>query len=862
MGESATVVIASTNSAMEQPQPGAVATTVLAGSAQEPGGVETATKGTLEVNPAMTASLRPEEAAIDEAISAAGMRGATAQAQKAIVVPASVVAAATAAGGGGGGGGATSSQTANAVAEALGIPLSIVTSTGGAATLRLSATDVANGNLMGGARGGGQTASLVVASPAASTSAGGGGEVTLVPVLGPKRVLMLAGGGAGGGATTQLLAVQRGGGGGAGGAGGQQTVFLPQQPQAAQQTVTLTQQQQQQVQGILTAGDASGGGGTILIQRGNARPTTVGGGQQQQQQQFALLKAGGGVGGSGSEQLVAVSAGDNIVAVNNNNNNSHPTGVLPTRVVILPQHPVAPSADQVQQFLQQTATATGSQPPPTAETQQTSVSAALPNQTTGPEADPAAAAANSSVDQAVAVATAEQLSAVSASSSASAPVPAGAVTVTVGAAGINSSGNTVMIDASNPDATKMFDPSCSYTTLTSPHNGRMTPPCYVSNSYATLTPLQPLPPISTISSMQDKFQAYSPGSGAAAAAAAANVAAGTFVMQNNLPNISLGSPYNSYEKLGMSPPPYHAAHMMSGQQPNHSPSALSPQGIAASVASSYSHSNSTSKQEPLSPGAAAAAAANYYSDPARGTPHDLSPPHSIDAHSPADGQPVYPTSQAALTSGNNPSLNGMASISPHAISPVPAAHHSPNNASAAAAAAAAAAANRDISPPSPPNHSHNHPAPPPPPVSAAAALLPHLSQPLPTHPHPPQQTSMITLKSSSGNNNNNNAANAASSAGEGEEINTKELAQRISAELKRYSIPQAIFAQRVLCRSQGTLSDLLRNPKPWSKLKSGRETFRRMAKWLQEPEFQRMSALRLAGMYFFYAINLLRTLHN
>jgi hypothetical protein len=80
-----------------------------------------------------------------------------------------------------------------------------------------------------------------------------------------------------------------------------------------------------------------------------------------------------------------------------------------------------------------------------------------------------------------------------------------------------------------------------------------------------------------------------------------------------------------------------------------------------------------------------------------------------------------------------------------------------------------------------------------------------------------------------------------------EELNTKDLAQRISAELKRYSIPQAIFAQRVLCRSQGTLSDLLRNPKPWSKLKSGRETFRRMFKWLQEPEFQRMSALRLAG---------------
>ncbi|XP_038122525.1 one cut domain family member 2 isoform X2 [Culex quinquefasciatus] len=93
----------------------------------------------------------------------------------------------------------------------------------------------------------------------------------------------------------------------------------------------------------------------------------------------------------------------------------------------------------------------------------------------------------------------------------------------------------------------------------------------------------------------------------------------------------------------------------------------------------------------------------------------------------------------------------------------------------------------------------------------------------------------------------NGLGGGSSSGGDGEEINTKELAHRISSELKRYSIPQAIFAQRVLCRSQGTLSDLLRNPKPWSKLKSGRETFRRMYKWIQEPEYQRMSALRLAA---------------
>ncbi|XP_050314637.1 homeobox protein onecut isoform X2 [Anthonomus grandis grandis] len=108
------------------------------------------------------------------------------------------------------------------------------------------------------------------------------------------------------------------------------------------------------------------------------------------------------------------------------------------------------------------------------------------------------------------------------------------------------------------------------------------------------------------------------------------------------------------------------------------------------------------------------------------------------------------------------------------------------------------------------------------------------------HQHNQQQT--IQIK-----NGSPTSISVSSMGADVEEINTKELAQRISAELKRYSIPQAIFAQRVLCRSQGTLSDLLRNPKPWSKLKSGRETFRRMWKWLQEPEFQRMSALRLAA---------------
>ncbi len=133
----------------------------------------------------------------------------------------------------------------------------------------------------------------------------------------------------------------------------------------------------------------------------------------------------------------------------------------------------------------------------------------------------------------------------------------------------------------------------------------------------------------------------------------------------------------------------------------------------------------------------------------------------------------------------------------------------------------------------------------------ASATMPHII----TNHQSPQHSVALSNRKQSTKSHSQHISNTSTPGPVGmgpgtelEEINTKELAQRISAELKRYSIPQAIFAQRVLCRSQGTLSDLLRNPKPWSKLKSGRETFRRMLKWLEEPEFQRMSALRLAGM--------------
>ncbi|XP_069025163.1 one cut domain family member 2 isoform X2 [Embiotoca jacksoni] len=127
------------------------------------------------------------------------------------------------------------------------------------------------------------------------------------------------------------------------------------------------------------------------------------------------------------------------------------------------------------------------------------------------------------------------------------------------------------------------------------------------------------------------------------------------------------------------------------------------------------------------------------------------------------------------------------------------------------------------------------------PAASSAGHHPH------PHPHLQSPSHGPMLASTRERPPSSSGTQGGNGSGQLEEINTKEVAQRITAELKRYSIPQAIFAQRVLCRSQGTLSDLLRNPKPWSKLKSGRETFRRMWKWLQEPEFQRMSALRLAA---------------
>ncbi|XP_054706644.1 homeobox protein onecut-like [Uloborus diversus] len=376
-----------------------------------------------------------------------------------------------------------------------------------------------------------------------------------------------------------------------------------------------------------------------------------------------------------------------------------------------------------------------------------------------------------------------------------------------------------MLDAS--DFRALTEPT--YQTL----NGRMSPPGFATavqaNSYATLTPLQPLPPISTMSDKFSHHYGHHPHVGGGNG--------GFSLMQNNLSHMA-GHGYHGYDKLGG----------IAGMNMNH-PTAMSgmmSNGLQqqAGIAPSYATQNGLhSPEKNLSP--------NGYESYAH---RDLT--RGLVSQSPT----VSPTSMMSTLNGLA-AVNGMGHQSSHLQA-------------------------RDVKP------SATALSAPTPVPSGAAAPTPNPTTPggIPlTQPSAPIQASVtnnhaVGLNGSmvsmvghhklsmhpqqgqgphGGPPSGQKVGSSAAAAEEVEEINTKELAQRISAELKRYSIPQAIFAQRVLCRSQGTLSDLLRNPKPWSKLKSGRETFRRMYKWLEEPEFQRMSALRLAGIYRFSLVLLL-----
>ncbi|KAL1443380.1 hypothetical protein MTO96_007468 [Rhipicephalus appendiculatus] len=290
--------------------------------------------------------------------------------------------------------------------------------------------------------------------------------------------------------------------------------------------------------------------------------------------------------------------------------------------------------------------------------------------------------------------------------------------------------------------------------------GRMSPGGFSSSSYATLTPLQPLPPIST---MSDKFSHYGhhhqhhPGANGGFAPLA----------------MGMGG-YSQYDKLGAT---------MSGamnMSPPHGTAPMLGAGSALPSPPPYSQ-NGLSVDKGLN-GYEAAAAASYGGSSA--------PQRELTRL----GSPQSPTS---LHSPMLPALNG---LSPH----------TPPQAHLAAPA----------TPPQPPQPP---PAPQPEP-KPARVLLPVVSsnalgQVVVCGAKASVVSSSLVLSPTKaihpgrgGHSAVSAGGGASSPADEAEEINTKELAQRISAELKRYSIPQAIFAQRVLCRSQGDSVGLAAQP--------------------------------------------------
>lgn len=74
-------------------------------------------------------------------------------------------------------------------------------------------------------------------------------------------------------------------------------------------------------------------------------------------------------------------------------------------------------------------------------------------------------------------------------------------------------------------------------------------------------------------------------------------------------------------------------------------------------------------------------------------------------------------------------------------------------------------------------------------------------------------------------------------------VDTRELCDYVRSELKRLGIQQYPFAKIVLGRAQGTLSDILKNPRPWNELKAGREPFVRMFNWLMMSTEKKLEAV-------------------
>jgi len=101
------------------------------------------------------------------------------------------------------------------------------------------------------------------------------------------------------------------------------------------------------------------------------------------------------------------------------------------------------------------------------------------------------------------------------------------------------------------------------------------------------------------------------------------------------------------------------------------------------------------------------------------------------------------------------------------------------------------------------------------------------------------------------------------SANVSEELDTQELTTRVRDLLQSHGLGQKLFGEAVLELSQGSVSELLAKPKPWSLLSAkGREPFLRMRAWLADPHgIERLRAFQsqtVAGKCAFDALNFIK----
>ncbi|XP_041733808.2 homeobox protein cut-like 1 isoform X2 [Coregonus clupeaformis] len=118
--------------------------------------------------------------------------------------------------------------------------------------------------------------------------------------------------------------------------------------------------------------------------------------------------------------------------------------------------------------------------------------------------------------------------------------------------------------------------------------------------------------------------------------------------------------------------------------------------------------------------------------------------------------------------------------------------------------------------------------------------------PLSASPLPPQQSPAGPDVSGSGSAPSPSPSQCEGTGGsvsDGEDMDTSEIARQIKEQLIKHNIGQRVFGHYVLGLSQGSVSEILARPKPWSKLTiRGKEPFHKMRQFLSDE--QNILALR------------------